>query len=72
MCSCAGDPLGRPIGDPLFHPIYEAAAEMELCISVHPTVVDRPNSTVLAVGGTKGYIEYVAGFSQQAMHSSRA
>jgi uncharacterized protein len=63
----SGNPLGRPMGDPLFHPMYEAAADMGLAISVH-IGNDRPNGQMRSAGGTKGYIEELSQWSQQAMH----
>lgn len=64
----AGNPLGRPIGDPIYHPVFEAAADMGISISFHPTFNDRPNVTMMAVGGMMGHGESVSQFGQQAAH----
>jgi uncharacterized protein len=59
--------LGRPIGDPLYHPIYEAASELGLRVSVHPSPYNKPNSTVHSVGGGRGLIEWLSQVGQQGM-----
>jgi predicted TIM-barrel fold metal-dependent hydrolase len=64
----AGNPLGRPIGDPLFHPAWQAAAEMGLAVTVHPSTTDRPGPQMGSVGASKARIEGSSQLGQQAMH----
>lgn len=59
--------LGRAIGDPLYHPVYEAAAEMGLQVSVHPSPYNRPTSSVHSVGGGRGLTEWLSQVGQQGM-----
>ena len=60
--------FGRPIGDPIYHPIYGAAMEMGLTITVHPSVMVRPGTGILGVGGGRSVAEDVIDFSLMGMH----
>ena len=63
-----GNPFGRPFGDPLFHPIYEAAAEMNMPVAIHSNNwYDRPNTSVLMVGGWSNHLSGSSS-AQQGMH----
>jgi predicted TIM-barrel fold metal-dependent hydrolase len=65
----AANPLARPLGDPVYHPVLEAAAELGLVITVHPSGVDRPLATMTGAGGSfTSTIESSSLLSQQAMH----
>jgi predicted TIM-barrel fold metal-dependent hydrolase len=64
----AGNGLGRPFGDPIYHPIYEAAADMGLCLVCH-VATDRPGPQITEVGGpASSGIVYSSQLGQSAMH----
>lgn len=62
-----GNPLGRPYGDPVYHPIYDAAAEMNLNISIHASGLFYPNGQVGVANPQPG-----AGFLTHAQRSQQA
>lgn len=64
----AGNVLGRPLGDPLYHPIYRAAAERNLPIVCHISLLGRPNVGALAAGGRLSFLSSTTQTAQQVMH----
>lgn len=64
----AGNVLGRPLGDPLYHPIYRAAAERNLPIVCHISLLGRPNVSSLAAGGRLSFLSSTTQTAQQVMH----
>jgi predicted TIM-barrel fold metal-dependent hydrolase len=63
----SANPLGRPFGDPLYHPIYEAAAECDLPIAIHPSAGDLDRTRVTH-GTASSILEYLVPTAQLAMH----
>jgi predicted TIM-barrel fold metal-dependent hydrolase len=61
----SGTPVNLPYGDRFYHPLYEAAAELDLPIDVHPagTVAVRPPGGFSSYGST-----YAALLTHEPLH----